>query len=102
MNLTKLDGLTNAKPIATPRRGAKQTTAANTPSSSGSAGPLSVSDTVNTSGWAATIEQLTNLSTQLPEVRQERIESLQLLVSSGSYQPAAHVIAQAIVANELR
>ncbi|MBA3438770.1 MAG: flagellar biosynthesis anti-sigma factor FlgM [Pyrinomonadaceae bacterium] len=99
MNTIKLNGTADAKSIPASRRiVAKQSAVSNTPSQP--VDPLFVSDTVNTSGWTTTIDQLMIFMAQLPDVRHERIESLQQLVLSGSYQPAAHVIAEAILADD--
>ena len=99
MNTIKLNVITDAKSIPASRRtAAKRTASVDSPSQL--AAPLSLTDSVDTSGWATAIEQFTIFMAQLPDVRQERIESLQQLIHSGSYQPAAHIIAGAIIAND--
>lgn len=99
MNTIKLTGITDAKSIPALRRiAAKRTASGNPPSQP--IDPRSVTDTVNTLGWVTAIEQFTILMAQLPDVRQERIESLQQLLHSDSYQPAAHIIAGAIIAHD--
>lgn len=99
MNTIKLTGITDAKSIPASQRIASKQTASGKPPLQ-LVDPLLVTDTVNTSGWATAIEQFTILMAQLPDVRQERIESLQQLIHSGSYQPAAHIIAGAIIAHD--
>lgn len=57
-------------------------------------------DSINVSGRATAVGELTARVEQLPEVRQERIEQLRTLVQSGDYHPAAADIADAMLKEE--
>jgi flagellar biosynthesis anti-sigma factor FlgM len=58
------------------------------------------SDQVNLSDRGATIRKLIDQSAQLPDVRQDRIDSLKGQIESGSYKPSATDIAEAIIKDQ--
>jgi negative regulator of flagellin synthesis FlgM len=58
------------------------------------------SDEVNLSDRGATVRRLIDQSAQLPEVRQDRIDSLKSQIESGSYKPSATDIAEAIIKDQ--
>jgi negative regulator of flagellin synthesis FlgM len=58
------------------------------------------SDQVNLSDRGATIRRLIDQSKQLPDVRQDRIDSLNSQIESGSYKPSATDIADAIIKDQ--
>jgi flagellar biosynthesis anti-sigma factor FlgM len=58
------------------------------------------SDQVNLSDRGATVRRLIDQSAQLPDVRQDRIDSLTSRLESGSYKPSAIDIAEAIIKDQ--
>jgi flagellar biosynthesis anti-sigma factor FlgM len=58
------------------------------------------SDQVNLSDRGATVRRLIDQSAQLPDVRQDRIDSLNSQIESGSYKPSATDIADAIIKDQ--
>jgi flagellar biosynthesis anti-sigma factor FlgM len=58
------------------------------------------SDQVNLSDRGATVRRLIDKSAQLPDVRQDRIDSLNSQIESGSYKPSATDIAEAIIKDQ--
>ena len=58
------------------------------------------SDQVNLSDRGATVRKLIDQSAQLPDVRQDRIDSLNSQIESGSYKPSATDIADAIIKDQ--
>ncbi len=54
-------------------------------------------DSINVSGRAAEIGEVTKQALQLPDVRAERVEQLRAQVQSGTYHPAAENIADALL-----
>jgi flagellar biosynthesis anti-sigma factor FlgM len=60
----------------------------------------STSDQVNLSDRAATVRRLIDQSSQLPDVRQDRVDSLNSQIESGSYKPSATNIADAIIKDQ--
>src|SRR5881275_2770905 len=57
-------------------------------------------DKVSVSERAETIERLTARATELPDVRQEKVEAMRERLQSGSYNPSANDIAGAILKDE--
>lgn len=60
----------------------------------------SEADRVNVSERAATINRLAARASELPDVRQEKVEALRERIESGSYNPSADDIAEAILKDE--
>jgi flagellar biosynthesis anti-sigma factor FlgM len=58
------------------------------------------SDQVNLSDRGATVRRLIDQSAQLPDVRQDRIDSMNSQIESGSYKPSATDIADAIIKDQ--
>jgi flagellar biosynthesis anti-sigma factor FlgM len=58
------------------------------------------SDHVNLSDRGATIRRLIDQSAQLPDVRQDRVDSVSNQIESGSYKPSATDIAEAIIKDQ--
>ncbi len=67
---------------------------------SNAAVPGTEPDKINVSDRAATVACLVARASELPEIRQERVESLRQLVQSGTYNPPASDIADAILKDE--
>lgn len=61
------------------------------------AGVQPAADSISVSGRAAEIGELTNKTSQLPEIREERVEQLRAQVQSGNYRPSAEDIADALL-----
>ena len=57
-------------------------------------------DKVSVSERAETLERLTTRTTELPDVRQEKVEAMRERLQSGSYNPSASDIADAILKEE--
>jgi flagellar biosynthesis anti-sigma factor FlgM len=70
------------------------------PSTATTANSHSTSDQVNLSDRGATVRRLIDQSAQLPDVRQDRIDSLNSQIESGSYKPSATDVADAIIKDE--
>lgn len=101
MNTVKLNGTNHADTARTHRNvESGQVTGADSASRSADTGSSSVSDSVRVSDRAATVGRLVKRTAELPDIRRERVESLQELVQSGSYEPAASDIADAILQDE--
>jgi flagellar biosynthesis anti-sigma factor FlgM len=58
------------------------------------------SDSISVSDQAAAIGELTAKVEQLPDVRQERVDQLRILVQKGDYNPPASDIADALLKDE--
>ena len=57
-------------------------------------------DKISVSERATTIENLTARVNQLPDMRQEKVEAMRERIQSGSYNPSANDIADAILKDE--
>lgn len=62
--------------------------------------PEGIKDVIQVSDRATAIRSLVEQVGQLPEVRAERVEQLRLRVQSGTYNPDAATIADALLKNE--
>jgi flagellar biosynthesis anti-sigma factor FlgM len=62
--------------------------------------PEGIKDVIQVSDRATAIRSLVEQAGQLPDVRAERIEQLRLRVQSGTYNPDAATIADALLKNE--
>ena len=58
----------------------------------------SPNDTVQLSSGQATVRQLVSQLDQVPDVRQDQVNSLRLAISSGQYNPTNSQVAEALVA----
>jgi flagellar biosynthesis anti-sigma factor FlgM len=58
-------------------------------------------DEAQLSGVHAQVQQLVSQASQLPEIRQEKVNALRQVVLGGSYKPAAQQIADAVFAHML-
>ncbi len=62
--------------------------------------PEGIKDVIKVSDRATAIRSLVDQASQLPEVRTERVEQLRLQLQSGTYNPEAGVIADALLKGE--
>lgn len=77
-----------------------RTAQAETASKPGSSSTPSEADKIKVSERAADVGRLTARASALPDVRQEKVEALRERVQSGSYDPSAKDIADAILKEE--
>jgi len=63
-------------------------------------GPLPAPDSVYISGQAETIAKLVARVSELPDVRQERVDSLRPIATSGAFHPRAEEVADSIISEE--
>ena len=107
MKIDQLTGTNNTQQTrATDRSGTADRTAgtgsATSSSAAGASGPGARVDTVFISGRAETLAKLATLIAGLPDIRQERVSSLQQQISSGSFHPSASDIASSLIQDEVR
>lgn len=58
---------------------------------------LTPSDQVNVSDRAASVQQIVDKISNIPQVRQDRVEALREQIQSGSFNPSSEDIADAIL-----
>lgn len=62
--------------------------------------PLNPSDEVSVSERAASVQQIVDKISNIPEVRQDRVEALREQIQAGNYNPSSKDIADAILREE--
>jgi flagellar biosynthesis anti-sigma factor FlgM len=97
MNRINLNSGGEVEALRTGRLEAERATEGSTVTPTGSAGVQPAADSISVSGRAAEIGELTNKTSQLPEIREERVEQLRAQVQSGNYRPSAEDIADALL-----
>jgi flagellar biosynthesis anti-sigma factor FlgM len=88
----------NQAPQASPEtnRSSAQSTGG---TSSSARNPLDVEDQAQLSGAHAQVQALVAQASQLPEVRQERVQALRQAIQSGQYQSTPEKVATAMFAH---
>jgi negative regulator of flagellin synthesis FlgM len=79
---------------------AGRATQAELPQATESSAQTSDSDKIKVSERASSLGQLAARASELPDVRQDRVEALRERIQSGSYNPSATDIADAILRDE--
>jgi flagellar biosynthesis anti-sigma factor FlgM len=108
MKIDHLTGADNAQQTrATDRGGPVDRTtgsgsATRSATGAGATGSGAPADTVFISGRAETLARLASQVASLPEIRQDRVDSLQQQIASGGFHPPAADIANSIIQDELR
>jgi flagellar biosynthesis anti-sigma factor FlgM len=104
MKIDHLTGANNAQQTRATDRGsaADRTTGSGSTTRAGATGPGAAADTVFISGRAETLARLATQVASLPEIRQDRVDSLQQQIASGGFHPPAADIANSIIQDELR
>jgi len=101
MKIEQLSGLTKTEQTRDSGRvNANRTANADSSSPLVAANPTPRPDTVYISAQAETMAQLVARVKQLPDVRQERVDSLRAIVTSGGFHPSAGDLADAILRHE--
>lgn len=62
--------------------------------------PLNPNDEVSVSERAASIQQMVDKISDIPQVRQDRVEALREQIQAGTYNPSSKDIADAILREE--
>lgn len=62
--------------------------------------PLNPSDEISVSDRGASIQQIVEKISDIPQVRQERVEALRQQIHQGNFNPSAKDIADAILRDE--
>jgi negative regulator of flagellin synthesis FlgM len=94
----RIDSHYNPQAAAEANRSGTQSSAASNPSAGASAGE----DVASLSGAQVQVEALAAQASQLPEVREQRVQSLRQAVQSGLYQPASKQVASALFTHMLQ
>jgi flagellar biosynthesis anti-sigma factor FlgM len=101
MKIEQLNGVSNAEQMRSANRlGANRTTGSEARPAPGAANPTPPADQVYISPQAETIARLVARVREMPDIRQERVESLRAIATSGAYHPSAADIADAIIGDE--
>lgn len=74
----------------------------NASAASNSASPSTGEDMTSLSGAQVRVQALAAQASQLPEAREQRVQSLRQAVQSGLYQPASEQVAGALFAHMLQ
>ena len=108
MKIDHLTGANNAQQTRATDRGSgvdrtvESGSATSSAKAAGATGPGAPADMDFISGRAETLAKLATLIASLPDVRQERVASLQQQIASGGFHPPAADIANSIIQDELR
>lgn len=89
----------NSAPQATPQSDRIREKNSSAASNASEFPAQSVEDQAQLFGTHAQVESLAAQASQLPEVREQRVQELRLAVTGGQYQPDAQKIARALVAH---
>lgn len=101
MKIEQLNGISNTEQTrAANRLGAQRTSGPESASTSAAANSKSPSDQVYISPKAETVSRLVARVRELPDIRQERVESLRAITTTGAYRPSSSDIADAIIGSE--
>jgi len=101
MKIEQLNGVSNTEQARSANRlGASRTSGTETPSAPVTAGLKPPSDQVYISTQAEMVARLVARVRELPDIRQERVESLRAIATSGAYHPSAADIADALIGDE--
>jgi flagellar biosynthesis anti-sigma factor FlgM len=90
--LNRVNDVERINPIRTPKTGSLPPLNA--------ARTASGSDAVRISERAETVAQLIAKANELPDIRQQRVDSLRALVTNGEFRPSAAEIADSILRDE--
>ena|SRR6185503_11071736 len=102
MKIDQFNGINNARQTqATDRTKPARPSGPLPPIRTDSTKPSSESDAVYISERAETIAQLVGRVAGLGDVRQERVESLRAIATSGEFRPSAEEIADSIIRDEV-
>ena len=101
MKIEQLSGISNTEQTRDAGRvNANRTASADSSASLVAAKPTPRPDTVYISAQAETMAQLVARVKQLPDIRQERVDSLRAMATSGGFHHSADDLADAILRDE--
>jgi flagellar biosynthesis anti-sigma factor FlgM len=101
VKIEQLNGISNTEQArAANRPGAQRTNGTESSLTAAAGNSKSPSDQVYISPRAETVSRLVARVRTLPDIRQERVESLRAMTTTGAYRPSASDIADAIIGGE--
>jgi flagellar biosynthesis anti-sigma factor FlgM len=101
MKIEQLNGVSKAEQARPANRlAASRTPGTESPTATTTGSLRPPSDKVYISSQAETVARLVARVRELPDIRQERVESLRAIATSGAYHPSATEIADAIIGDE--